>query len=301
MSNYFSDREHGPVARIEQVISPVAWAGIAALVKALVKSGAFAFRFPERCPDGQVICGVDEEALAASVQAEMPGLAWPLQISQENPDAFYAPPVAYAPDTLLILDFVEYVHASIAKPNVREHHSYFRHDHLVFDQCAGQTEFRESVNRVFARNGIAYELRADGWIVRLLPAVLGESLARTLFNTGDSILDNALDECRAKFLSPNPLIRREALERLWDAWERLKSLADLDKRKSIALLLDRASSEPSFRALLETEARALNEIGNGRLIRHYEIAQVPVVDSDHVDYLFHRLFAMMRLLFGKNS
>lgn len=301
MSDYFSDREHGPVARTEQVISPVAWAGIAAVVQALVNSGAFAFRFPERCPDGQVVCGVDEGALAASVQAEMPGLVWPLQTAKEAPDAFYAPPVPFAPATLLIMDFVEYVHASIAKPLIREHHSYYRHDHLVFDQDAGQTEFRGNVNRIFARNGIAYELRADGGVIRLLPAVLGESLVRTLFRTGDSILDNALDECRAKFLSPNPLIRREALERLWDAWERLKSLADLDKKKSIALLLDRASSEPSFRALLETEARALNEIGNGRLIRHYEIAQVPVVDSDHVDYLFHRLFAMIRLLLGKNS
>ncbi|EIK54696.1 hypothetical protein YO5_18062 [Stutzerimonas stutzeri TS44] len=301
MSDYFSDRENGPVARTEQVISPIVWAGLAALIQALVNSGAFAFRFPERCPDGQVVCGVDEGALAANVQAEMPGLAWPLQTAKEDADAIYSLPVPYAPATLLILDFLEYVHASIAKPLIREHHSYFRHDHLAFDQDAGQTEFRGNVNRVFARNGIAYELHANGRVVRLLPAVLGEALARTLFRTGDTILDNALNECRAKFSSPNPLIRREALERLWDAWERLKSLADLDKKKSIALLLDRASSEASFRALLEAEARALNEIGNSRLIRHYEVSQVPVIDSDHVDYLFHRLFAMMQLLLGRVS
>jgi hypothetical protein len=39
-------------------------------------------------------------------------------------------------------------------------------------------------------------------------------LRRRLFNTGDRTLDNMPDECRAKFSDRNPLVRREALERL---------------------------------------------------------------------------------------
>ncbi|MNN78917.1 hypothetical protein D3C81_1955170 [compost metagenome] len=109
-----------------------------------------------------------------------------------------------------------------------------------------------------------------------------------------------LDECRAKFSDRNPLVRREALERLWDAWERLKSLADpSDKKRSVKIILDAVTSVPLLRERLETEATELNSIGNSHLIRHSEISQVPVIDVDQVDYLFHRLFAMIQLMLRK--
>lgn len=109
-----------------------------------------------------------------------------------------------------------------------------------------------------------------------------------------------LDECRAKFSDRNPLVRREALERLWDAWERLKSLADpSDKKRSVKIILDAVTSVPSLRERLETEATELNFIGNSHLIRHSEISQVPVIDVDQVDYLFHRLFTMIQLMLRK--
>lgn len=73
MNDYFSDRENGPRARTEQVISPEVWAGLVATVQALINSGAFGLSFPERCPDGQAIYGCDQGAIAASVVAEMPG------------------------------------------------------------------------------------------------------------------------------------------------------------------------------------------------------------------------------------
>jgi len=127
-------------------------------------------------------------------------------------------------------------------------------------------------------------------------------LKRTLFNTGDRTLDNMPEECRTKFLDCNPLVHREALERLWDAWERLKSLADPgDKKKSVKIILDAVTSEPSLRARLEAEAVELRSIGNSHLIRHSEVNQAPVIDVDHVDYLFHRLFAMIQLVLRKKG
>lgn len=300
MSDYFSDREHGPRARTEQTISPTVWAGVAAAVQALVNNSAFGLRFPERCPDGTAVCGCDVDAFAAAVRAEMPGLAWPLETMQTLEEDFLSRQAPYAPDTLLILDFIEFVHASVARPIHGKHHDFYSHYHLTFDQSAGQTDFRATINRIFARNGLAYEMLSDGRIARVLPPVLGEHLKRTFFRTGERILDNMLEECRAKFSDPDPLVRREALERLWDAWERLKSLADPnDKKRSISIILDAVAREPSLRARLETEAKELTEIGNSHLIRHSEVRQVPVIDVDHVDYLFHRLFAMIQLMLRK--
>ncbi len=302
MNDYFSDRENGPRARTEQVISPVVWAGLVATVQALINSGAFGLRFPERCPDGQAVCGCDTDALAASVIAEMPGLAWPLETMCLVEDGFLSQREPFAPDTLLILDFIEFIYASVAKPIPGKHHDFFSHHHLTFDQQSGQEEFRATVNRIFSRNGVAFEMLSTGRIVRVLPPVLGEDLKRTIFRTGDRTLDNMLDECRAKFSDRNPLVRREALERLWDGWERLKSLADPgDKKRSIKIILDATAAEPSLRARLEGEATELNSIGNSHLIRHSEVNQVPVIDVDQVDYLFHRLFAMIQLILRKKG
>ena len=302
VNDYFSDRENGPRARTEQVISPAVWAGLVATVQALINSGAFGLRFPDRCPDGQAVCGCDADALAAAVIAEMPGLAWPLETTRMAEDGFLSQHEPFAPDTLLILDFIEFVFASVAKPIPGKHHDFFSHHHLTFDQQSGQEEFRATVNRIFSRNGLAFEMLSTGRIVRVLPPVLGEDLKRTLFRTGDRTLDNMLEECRAKFSERNPLLRREALERLWDAWERLKSLADPgDKKRSIKVILDAAAAEPSLRARLEEEAKELTGIGNSHLIRHSEVTQVPVIDVDQVDYLFHRLFAMIQLLLRKKG
>jgi hypothetical protein len=302
VSDYFSDRENGPRARTEQFISPVVWAGVVATVQALINSGAFGLYFPERCPDGQAICGCDQDAIAASVVAEMPGLTWPLETSRLVDDSFLKQREHFAPDTLLILDFVEFVYASVAKPIPGKHHDFFNHHHFTFDQPPGQEEFRATVNRIFSRNGVAFEMLSTGRIVRVLPPVLGEELKRTIFRTGDRTLDNMLDECRIKFSDRNPLVRREALERLWDGWERLKSLADpSDKKKSIKIILDATSAEPSLRERLESEAIELTSIGNSHLIRHSEVNQVPVIDVDQVDYLFHRLFAMIQLVLRKKG
>lgn len=302
MNDYFSDRENGPRARTEQVISPVVWAGLVATVQALINSGAFGLRFPERCPDGQAVCGCDTDALAASVIAEMPGLAWPLETMCLVEEGFLLQREPFAPDTLLILDFIEFIYASVAKPIPGKHHDFFSHHHLTFDQQSGQEEFRATVNRIFSRNGVAFEMLSTGRIVRVLPPVLGEDLKRTIFRTGDRTLDNMLDECRAKFSDRNPLVRREALERLWDGWERLKSLADPgDKKRSIKIILDATAAEPSLRARMEEEATELNSIGNSHLIRHSEVNQVPVIDVDQVDYLFHRLFAMIQLILRKKG
>ena len=152
-------------------------------------------------------------------------------------------------------------------------------------------------------------LHAMGWPTKCSPTAAscaccdlcsGEELKRTAFNSGDQTLDNMLEECRAKFSDRNPLVRREALERLWDAWERLKSLADpSNKKRSVKIMLDGTATEPSLRERLENEAQELNSIGNSHLIRHSEVNQVPVIDVAQVDYLFHRLFAMVQLVLKK--
>jgi hypothetical protein len=131
---------------------------------------------------------------------------------------------------------------------------------------------------------------------RVVPPVLFDVMG-SLPSSGDATLDQLIRDAIIKFRDPAPAIRKEGLERLWDAWERLKSLElEGNKKLSVQLLLDRVAPAGSFRDLLEAEARGLTDIGNSFHIRHFEKGKTSLDHSSHVDYLFHRLFALMHLL-----
>ena len=89
-------------------------------------------------------------------------------------------------------------------------------------------------------------------------------------------------------------MRREALEALWDAWERLKTLDGPDKKAQVAALLDATASpsSPKLCDALEREAKELTRIGNDLQIRHSETDREPVSRTENIDYLFHRLFSL---------
>ena len=132
---------------------------------------------------------------------------------------------------------------------------------------------------------------------RLAAPIIGEEFETIRFNTGDQKLDEILSDARKKYFSTDPSSHKEAVERLWDAWERLKTLENPNnKKKSIEKLLDKAATEKEFRELLEEEATKLTTIGNKFHIRHAEVGQIEIERVEHFDYLFHRLLSMILLL-----
>ncbi|PYV01019.1 MAG: hypothetical protein DMG26_14460 [Acidobacteria bacterium] len=281
---YFSERVLGAAPRTIEEITPGAWKGLVAAIEVRIRNGSFGNSFPEQCPDGRGVTGTDSRLMGDAIQGQFRHLTWPLN-ADERTGGFQA------------LDLVEFCYENVACPRQYGHHSFFGHDHLAFDVDQGRTEFREDVNKVFARNGLAFNLEENGQVVRLASPVLSEALSSAVFTTGDLKLDELLETARVKFLSHEPAIRQEGLEKLWDAWERLKTIEPgKDKRESVSRILDKASSELTFRGLLEEEARALTDVGNSFMIRHTETGKTPISRSEHVDYLFHRLFAIIRLL-----
>ena len=293
---YFSEREEGEISRENEEIDDNAWGGIQALIQAGIDDGSFGAKYPITCDDGEgIIIGCDKDAFGRAMQADIPNLQ-----EREYHSSLGASPWNKKPQqTLDILDMIEFCWRCIGKPNPKSYHEFFNHHHLDFNIKAGQDEFRDDINRIFRRNGLAYELTEYGHIERLAPPVLREELASGQFPTGDAELDRMLETARRKFCDPNEAIRREALESLWDAWERLKTLGDgSDKKTQITSLLDQTagSSASKFRKALEREANELTKIGNNFQIRHSERNQERLARSEHVDYLFHRLFALIQVI-----
>lgn len=150
---------------------------------------------------------------------------------------------------------------------------------------------------MLSRNGLAYELTEEGRIERIAPTILREVLKEAVFHSGDALLDELLETARRKFLSPVRAVRRESLDQLWDAWERLKTLEPgTSKKLQIEALFKKAAPDDAFYEALNREGSELTDIGNRFQIRHAETTQIPLSSDDQVDYLFHRCFSMIRFL-----
>ena len=279
--NYFSQRELGPPPRISEEITPPVWQAVVAAVDRRVQDGSFGNAFPERCGDFGYTVGTHSEMMGRSLLGAVPSVTWPLEL-----DAI--------PHNFGALDLIEFCYARVAQPRREAFHDYFRHYRLSFNVDAGRAEFRDEINGIFAAHGIAFELNEAGQIVRLAPPEVQDILNSAQFDTGDADLDRLLNTARVRFLRPREEDRRDGLEKLVDAWERIKTLEEPnDKRRSVTRILDRCAGNPTLRDLLENQARAFTDAGNAFMIRHHEMNKVPLENSEQVDFLFEALFALV--------
>lgn len=284
-TSYFTDREYGARPAISETIDERVWGALHALVNMRVENGAFGFRFAEQCPDGRGACGCDQQAFGQFLQAEVPWIEWPLQRNE-------------LPETPVVLDLLEFCAKAVGEPILGSYHSYHGHHHLTWDRAAGLASFVADVNLLFQRNGIAFKLDDDGRAQRILPQPVAQALGWQMFDTGETELDRLLEYARSRFLSPKLDDRRDATEKLWDAFERMKTLEPgSDKRAQADALLDRAAAPGTrMRDALADEAKALTAIGNSLRIRHSEVAQEIIDRSEQLDWLFVRMFGFLRLL-----
>lgn len=158
----------------------------------------------------------------------------------------------------------------------------------------GHQQLRQDVDLVFARNGIAFTLGTDMRIARLGPPEARKLISDLRPATGDARLDDLLNDATTRFLSRDLADRQIALEKLWDAFERLKTLRrGGQKRASLEELLAEAfPSTKEFRDRVNVEFRTLTDIGNEFPIRHdeHDRYELPAGASD---YLFIRLVAII--------
>lgn len=286
MKKLFTERHGMNEPRVKEELDAEAKNGLLTVIKAKIDENLFGEAFSEECPDGgSNSVGCDLGKLRAGLAAYK--VIWPYE-SPNGDDELPSDPQLF--------DLLEFLYEHAGLPKAYSHHSFFGHDHLSYDQEEGRAKFEQDINRFFERNGLAFELK-HGEVTRMAPTGLQEALATTIFATGDHDLDRLLETAREKFLNRALEIRKEGLEKLWDAWERLKTIEPgADKPAQVKAILDKAAAEPVYRARLELEARELNFIGNNLMIRHTEVGKPPISDSAQVDYLFHRMFSIIRLL-----
>jgi len=110
--------------------------------------------------------------------------------------------------------------------------------------------------------------------------------------TIDEELDALIYESKERF--ENPKDKQVALEKLWDAFERIKTHFGTNKRESSSTLVDMISSDFD-RDFIEKEFKELTTIGNTYRIRHHEQGKIEIKDIRHIEYLFLRMLALLNL------
>jgi hypothetical protein len=288
---YFTERE-GELPPQTNTEIPVKFAeAVANELRGLADRSWLARGWPVHCPDrAGVVVATDIDNFWAAARAKL------------NLSAHQLHEVPAEPNLLVVLNLVEFVHEYVAYPIPRERHSHYGHTHLDFDGPEGKTRFRSDINDLFRRYALAYQLGDDGVIIRLAPDEIHAQLVDAVFSTGDNTLDGLLNTARKKYLSPNPTERREGLEKLWDAFERLKTItAGKDKKAQITALIESAYADEDTRNRFNTEFNELTAIGNKYNIRHFEKDKLAIPDDAFVDWLFPRCYSAIHAILDKTG
>lgn len=165
-----------------------------------------------------------------------------------------------------------------------------------FDRHTSNMEkFEEEINTIFRLNGISVELKKYEI----------HSASNKSISIDDSIqikeygLEDLLREAEDLY---NKNQYSYAVEKLWDAFERLKSYYNpsLNKKKSAEKIIEDISfGNEEIKNMFDSEFKALTEIGNSYRIRHHEKDKIDIINDLHYEYFYKRCLSLISVLLNK--
>ena len=252
-----------------------------------------AWKYPKECPEGNGCCGLDIRKLSTVLKFEIPTLFQNENgiIDKPHKDDEY--------DQYALLDFIEFMYATVRNISNRFWHSYYRHYDISFESAHGISfSFRDDINNIFNKTGLLYSLSNLGMVERIAEnGVLSKEIESAVAKAPEKGIKELLQDAILLYKTPGPKARQDSVEKIWDALERLKTYyTTLDKKASAAKIVnDMANNQTEFSAIFDEEFKALTKIGNDFRIRHHETNKIDITDSRHYDYFFNRCLSLIAL------
>lgn len=258
-----------------------------------------AWKYPEECPDGNGCCGLDIRKLSTALKFEIPALFQNENEVIDKPRKGYYHGDDDVFDQYGLLDFIEFMFATVRNISNRFWHSYYRHYDISFEKTNGiSSSFRADINNIFTKTGLAYSLSPFGMVERVTDnSILSKEIEANVIQVPEKGLKELLQDAILLYKTPGPQARQHSVEKIWDALERLKTYyTTMDKKASAAKIVDdMANSRVEFSTIFDEEFRALTKIGNDFRIRHHETNKTDITDSRHYDYFFNRCLSLIAL------
>lgn len=225
---YFSDIELGEKERISENITGDIYQGIISTYKRYAAKNSFSESAPMKCPENYPgVCGFDEKLFINLAKATIQNL----DLEDLGDDNKY-----------MILDFVQFCYSHIKKAIESVSIPYYNGliDNATYtlsytfeESHSEKEQFRDDINTIFKRNGLVFELQENGEIRRVVPKGI-LPLVSMLYITENEDLNKLIDEAFENFLKVDIKDRRIALEKIWDAFEKIKTYYQ-EKEKKIPL------------------------------------------------------------------
>ena len=259
-----------------------------------------AWKYPAECPDGYGCCGLDFYKFSEDMEFEIPTLfRWDGVVDKPRSvkNVFRDEVVNDEYNQYALIDLIEFVAQNIRDITRRSHHSFYKHDDLSFGTTNGTAlKFIDEINAIFDKTGLLYRITNDLEIERIEEiAVLSEEIETAIGAVTELGLKELLIIAIRKHKSPYPDDQKDAVEKIWDALERLKTYyTTMDKKNSAAKIVDNmAGGKAEYVTLFNAEFKALTDIGNNFRIRHHETNKVDITDIRHYDYFFNRCLSLI--------
>ena len=255
-----------------------------------------AWKFPEQCQDGDGCCGLNLQSYNTHMKFDIPTLYRNSNGQIGRPSSgYYGNTDEY--DQYALLDLVEFIGQNSRDITVGRYHSFFGHHHLSLsdtNDVAGT--FRDEINGIFQKTGLLFFLTEKMMVERVVEyGTLTPTIEEAIRSIKEPGIKDLLDEAIALFKQPDPSYRNDAVEKLWDAFERLKTYyTTLDKKESAAkIVAEMSNGQAEFAKLFDEEFKTLTTIGNSFRIRHHETDKVDITNDKHFDYLFNRCMSLI--------
>lgn len=203
-------------------------------------------------------------------------------------------------DQYALLDFIEFFALNIQ--DISEHWNNERYRNYQTIDCLNTADifkdFQSAINEIFAESGLLYKLTDKKIVERIIEnSTLTTEIEHDFSTVHEAGTRELLKDAVALYKTPNPAARQDSVEKIWDAFERLKTYhTSLDKKHSSEKIVnDMARGNDDFIGLFNEEFKALTNIGNRYRIRHHETDKIDIVDIQYYDYLFNRCVSLIAL------
>ena len=153
------------------------------------------------------------------------------------------------------------------------------------------SQFRNEINAIFKLNNINVELR-NGEVHSTSNKAIG-------LDDSTNINEAGLEELiRTAENLYNKGEYSYAVEKIWDAFERIKTYyPTLDKKKSAEKIINDISyGNEHIKKMFDNEFKVLTDTGNSYRIRHHEINKIDISKELHYKYFYKRYLALISVI-----
>lgn len=236
----------------------------------------------------------DEKGFITRIKIKIPSLF------RDEYDRICAPMYDEGYDQYALLDLIEFFAHNINDISERWNNERYKNYQTI--DCLNTSyifgNFQEEINEIFSESGLLYELTDEKIIERIVEnSPLTPEIENSIAAVHEIGTRDLLKDAIALYKTPNPAARQDSVEKIWDAFERLKTYyTALDKKNSSEKIVnDMAGGNDAFVKLFNDEFRKLTDIGNQYRIRHHETDKIDITDARYYDYLFNRCLSLIAL------